>query len=382
VIPAPLNKWIPGVLSNTQIKQLCRPGWIEGGVKDDQIGYSALDLTLTGEGYHMLQGCVKPFGGNYDQVLNNRAFAKSLGKKESFVLLPKETYVFRIQQRLGHQLLSEAIHGQATARSSIGRMDVLARLIVDGMKSYEGFRPDIDKCASGQMYLEVTPITFKVRVREGIPLSQLRFFYGEPENCEISGKELYGAVLPGSPADGFLTVNLEDTEVVKGQLGCAFCATRKMKNAQAIPLWPDKKLSDPRPFWKLLKSSKGVTEGNSEKYFKIDKDAFYILRSKEMISLPAGIAVYCRAIDETIGEMRIHYAGFVHPLFGRERKIWGTPLIFEVRGHDVEVTLTDGEKMARLTFYRMSENCKPKKDQKSGYEEQSLKLSGFFAPWK
>jgi len=88
--------------------------------------------------------------------------------------------------------------------------------------------------------------------------------------------------------------------------------------------------------------------------------------------------------------MRIHYAGFVHPLFGRERddKKTGTPLIFEVRGHDVKVTLTDGEKMARLTFYRMSEDCeRPKKaaqSQKSGYENQTLKLSEFFSPceWK
>jgi deoxycytidine triphosphate deaminase len=99
-----------------------------------------------------------------------------------------------------------------------------------------------------------------------------------------------------------------------------------------------------------------------------------------------GIAVYCRAIDETIGEMRIHYAGFAHPFFGRERadRQTGTPLIFEVRGHDVKVTLTDGEKMARLIFYRMSEDCRlPKQKtrrQKSGYENQTLKLSEFFSP--
>jgi dCTP deaminase len=383
MISAPLNKWIPGVLSNFQMRQLCKPGWIEGDVSDEQIGYSALDLTLTGEGYYMLQGCVKPFGESYEQILKNKAFAKPLGKKDSFVLIPKKTYIFRIQQRLGHQLLSsDAIYGQATAKSSVGRMDVLARLIVDGMKSYEGFTPDFEKGASGQMYLEITPITFKVRVKEGVALSQLRFFYGKPEDCEVSGKELYGSVLPNSSGDGFLSVNLKDVEVGKGQFGCAFCANTK--RAGAISLWKEKAkpLPDPKGFWKLQKSSKGLTETQSERYFKINKDAFYIIRSKELISLPAGIAVYCRAIDETIGEMRIHYAGFVHPLFGRERQIWGTPLIFEVRGHDVEVTLTDGEKMARLTFYRMSDHCKVNKKQKSGYEEQSLKLSGFFAAWK
>jgi dCTP deaminase len=80
--------------------------------------------------------------------------------------------------------------------------------------------------------------------------------------------------------------------------------------------------------------------------------------------------------------MRIHYAGFVHPFFGKDRsdeKV-GTPLIFEVRGHDVGVILKDSEKLARLTFYRMSQDCKL--DGKSDYGEQTLQLSKFFGPWK
>lgn len=120
----------------------------------------------------------------------------------------------------------------------------------------------------------------------------------------------------------------------------------------------------------------------------IEKDKFYLLRSKEKISVPPGIAIYCRASDETIGEMRIHYAGFAHPYFGYERNdgVEGTPLIFEVRGHQVNVTLTDGEKMANLTFYRMSkdgekEESKNGEKKESSYQKQSLQLSKFFAPW-
>jgi len=382
---SPLNRWIPGVLSNTQMRQLCRSGWIEGTIKKGQIGYSALDLTLSGEGYQMLHGCVKPFGESYDQVLENKDLAKRLRKKDSFILIPHETYVFRIQQRLGHQLLSsEATYGQATAKSSVGRVDVLVRLIVDGMHSYEEYTPDLGKPGTGQMFLEITPMTFKVRVKEGIALSQLRFFYGKPENCEIRGPELYRSVLLGGGfTDGSLSVDLTDAEVVPQTLGCAFCADSNCR--EAIALWKGAQptLADPKKFWKLLRASELQTGTASKKCLNIKKDAFYILRSKEKISLPTGIAVYCRAIDETIGEMRIHYAGFVHPLFGNERqdKKRGTPLIFEVRGHDVQVTLTDEEKMAHLTFYRMSENCKAI-DEKSDYEEQTLQLSGFFARWK
>jgi deoxycytidine triphosphate deaminase len=92
-------------------------------------------------------------------------------------------------------------------------------------------------------------------------------------------------------------------------------------------------------------------------------------------------------MDETLGEMRIHYAGFAHPFFGVDRSDdkEGTPLIFEVRGHNVKVNLTDGEKLARLVFYRMSEDCKepPKGAQKKqgDYNEQELKLSKLFKKW-
>ncbi|MCK4783234.1 MAG: 2'-deoxycytidine 5'-triphosphate deaminase [Desulfobacteraceae bacterium] len=119
---------------------------------------------------------------------------------------------------------------------------------------------------------------------------------------------------------------------------------------------------------------------------KIHKTHFYILRSKEMISLTEGVAVYCRATDEAIGEMRIHYAGFVHPFFGKERgdDQKGTPLIFEVRGHDVNVSLKDGEKMARLAFYRMSRPCEKHREKHKkvkSYNEQILELSNVFAEW-
>jgi dCTP deaminase len=120
----------------------------------------------------------------------------------------------------------------------------------------------------------------------------------------------------------------------------------------------------------------------------IKPDVFYILRSKEKLCVPKGVAIYCRASDETMGEMRIHYAGFVHPHFGlfREDGTQGTPLIFEVRGHQVPVSLADKEKMANLIFYRMSEDPpelteEEKKEEAKGYGSQDLKLSTFFEEW-
>jgi len=149
-----LKKWIPGVLSNSQVRQLYHAGWIEKIVDPKaQLGYSALDLTLAGDCYQMLQGSVKPCGEDYNQVvLQNRRLARRMPKREAYVLQPKQTYLFPIQQRFGHQFLrSQALYGQATAKSSVGRMDVLARLIVDGMASYEEFTPEQVEKGNGRM---------------------------------------------------------------------------------------------------------------------------------------------------------------------------------------------------------------------------------------
>ena len=56
-------------------------------------------------------------------------------------------------------------------------------------------------------------------------------------------------------------------------------------------------------------------------------------------------------------------------------------MIFEVRGHQVDVTLGHGEKMANLIFYRMSKDCSSEDNEQSAYGKQTLQLSKFFEEW-
>jgi dCTP deaminase len=372
--------WIPGVLSNSQLDEICRVGFLERSVPQNAKG-SAVDLTLSNDGYKMIQGSIKPFGKSFEHhIVSDTSLAEKL-KPESdgtYILNARQTYLFRLEQKLGPDCRASQngkLYGQATAKSSVGRMDVLARLIVDGMDTYEGFTPNGLNNGDGVMYLEVTPITFDIRVKQGIALSQLRFFFGHPDTAEISGADLYESVLKNGGADGSLSVDLSETVVGSGS-GCAFKA-KFQEGREPVRMWTEDPKPDPAPFWDLISATPLQKAGR--RLLKIERESFYILRSKEHIALPAGVAVYCRATDETIGEMRIHYAGFVHPCFGMNRKdgISGTPLIFEVRGHDTEVALTDGEKMARLIFYRMSADATAD----STYQLQTLQLSNFFAPW-
>ena len=377
----PWKDWIPGVLNNVQLAELCEKGLITGKIPaslKEAIGLSSIDLSLSDEGYELIDGAVKPVGPDaYDWFIKNHGLAKEMKKSdaEAYTLKSGKTYVFRLNENLDRRLADAGIYGQATAKSSVGRVDVLARLIVDGMDTYEGFDPEGLDRRCGNLYIEITPITFDVKVKADIKLSQLRLFYGKPENAEIRGAEAFKTIFRGAgQRDGTLTVDLDS--VKEGTLDVsAFCAHRGASH-EPIPLWKQAVRPDPCKHWKFVAATPG-------KRLKIEDTKFYILRSKETLAVPKGIAVYCRASDETIGEMRIHYAGFAHPLFGRERKDGkiGTPLIFEVRGHQVNVSLADGEKMANIILYRMSEDCSPPEKKDGPYEQQTLKLSDFFDKW-
>lgn len=367
----PCKDWLPGALNRNQIEHLVREGVLRVGPKDE-IGVASVDLSLSDQGFKMGSGSIKPS--------KRRKYHEVLGEKLEhsdgyFDLLKGNTYVVKLCTELDPRKIRNAqIYGQATAKSTIGRVDVLARLIVDGMDRYECFEPDNFE-GTGEMYVEVTPITFDVKVRCGSSITQLRLFYGNPRQCEIHGKEVCMTVLrddSGTPVEeARLTLDLEPDS--HGGLGVAAFRAKPSKSRDFIDL-SAKEAYNPCKYWQFC-------ETDSNGRLQIQSDRFYILRSKEKLWLPEGVAIYCQASDETIGEMRIHYAGFVHPHFGTDKnaKPIPTPLIFEVRGHQVHANLTDGEKMANIVFYRMSQNAvHPSEDSYSG---QELKLSKIFKSW-
>lgn len=253
------------------------------------------------------------------------------------------------------------------------------------MSHYEYFDASKLRLGSGDMFIEIIPISFGVTLNKGASLSQLRLFNGKPEESMIKERDFIKSILHGSAdGEGFLTVDISNTKI-NNEEAAAFCACNKSAENLYIDICEtdDRNKPCPSSYWRFVKSE-------DNKHLKLENGKFYLLRSKERIELPSGIAVYAKAMDETLGEMRIHYAGFVHPFFGKNRldQKTGTPLIFEVRAHNVDVTLCDGERLAKLNFYRMSENAKEpssedrekNKDQEK-YNNQELLLSKHFKDW-
>ncbi len=338
----------------------------------DDVDLSAFDLHLSQYGWKM-RGSIKASSDTTIDKITGEYSEEQLPKKGPWILEKGNTYIFRLREYLKLPENSK-VFGRATGKSSVGRLDVLTRLMVNNCPSFDTIDND---CYKGSLYLEVTPITFPIKVQEGIALSQLRLFRGAPELSELHDElALFSPMIlkengdPKTDDVRDLTVNLAPNE----QGISAFMAESINDNNLVVDLTKGSGKNDPHKFWKPKTPTKNGT-------LEIEPEKFYILRSKERFRLLQDVAVYCQAISETLGELRIHYAGFVHPGFGLENDIKnGTPVIFEVRGHNVATFLRDGETLAHIKFYRMSRSCPGGclKTKKSVYDKQDLKLSKYF----
>ena len=114
----------------------------------------------------------------------------------------------------------------------------------------------------------------------------------------------------------------------------------------------------------------------------LSPDAFYILASKEYVSVPSNYAAEMRAYDTKVGEFRAHYAGFFDPGFGlTELGASKTKAVLEVRSHDVPFLIEQGQTVCRLVYEPMANVPKHLYGETSGtnnYQAQGLKLAKHF----
>src|SRR5208283_4897998 len=96
----PWKEWIPGALTDKQVRALIQADYIENA-QAPGVDYSSFDLTLDNEGWEMIRGSVKPFGGGFSNFLDTQTdCAKRITAEDGvFSLLPKKTYVFRLKER-------------------------------------------------------------------------------------------------------------------------------------------------------------------------------------------------------------------------------------------------------------------------------------------
>ena len=364
-----LKEGRPGILSKQQILSL--EGTVITDLTKESVGPSAFNLHLSHQGWEM-KGSIK---GSDNTLIDEigESYGQTFSMQRTKKLKAKQTYLFKLKECL--KLPSEGkLYGRATGRSSIGRLDVLTRLMVDKCSLYDEIDPKED-LYPGRLYVEITPITFDIVVQEGVSLNQLRLFRGRPELSELKNDEieLFGGMILDENHKPKVKEKVYDLRVdlTPDPQNKISAFTAEDGRNLTVDLTQGAKYLDPQKFWEPITLK-------DDFILEMERERFYILRSKERFKLPLDVAVYCQAISENLGELRIHYAGFVHPGFGLHRSE-GTPIIFEVRGHNVTTFLQDGETLAHIKFYRMSESCESPED--SAYEKQELKLSSYFKDW-
>jgi dCTP deaminase len=382
----------PGVLNKKQMLALIKDGIIEGwNSSDADVGDSSLDLHIGDRCWELPAGFKCRSGQHIDDIILSavhdlKGVTQTNDLRSGLSLEIGHTYLFEIQEYCN---LSDNLYGQGSGKSSIGRLDVLTRLLCDQEYKY-------DYVSSGprkKLYVEVTPLSFPIFIKYGDPIYQLRFTWGAFNLIQIRKEllELYSVMMKDEDGKKSLTgddqinlrLNLNPVKVPGLKNPVVAFKAKKNNSFKALNVNAKSESYEPREYWEPIGQDKLVTlKGQSA--LQVERDAFYILRSKERFNLPYDIAVYALAMTEEVGELRIHHAGFVHPGFGSIRRDGkGTPLIFEVRGHDVNMYLVHGDLMATLKYYPMSEKShraqKPQeKVIQNRYEEQGLKLSTIF----
>jgi dCTP deaminase len=271
--------------------------------------------------------------------------------------------------------LNAAVGGFANPKSSTGRLDVLTRLITDRGPAFDR----VARGYHGPLYVEIAPRTFSVVVRTGVRLNQLRFRRGSPQ---VSPGELQrlrdaGQIVLGPEGDrslgddGMLRVTVD----LGGEGEQRLIGFRARKHTDRIDV--DKiDHYDPRAFWEPIHVDR-------EPRIILDPNDFYILMTRESVGIPPDYAAEMMAYDTTVGEFRVHYAGFFDPGFGWDRAAGGSRAVLEVRSHEVPFLLEHGQTVGWLRFEPMA--GRPDRIYGGGigsnYQNQGLALAKQFKPF-
>ncbi len=361
-----------GVLPSQALEKMIANGGIRAraAILPDQVQPSSLDLRLGAEAFRVRASFLAAGSATVTSKLDQYTL-HALDMSRPAVLEKGCVYIVPLQEEI---LLPANISGKANPKSSTGRLDIFTRLITDEGRQFEmvpaGYR--------GRLYAEIVPRTFSIVVRQGDRLSQLRLFQGDHHPSDALLREIETAetlvYLPDeSKGEAKIENGLRLSVDLAGIEGSPVIGYRAKKHAPLIDLSRIQHY-DVEDFWDPI-------QRNESRTLILDPEDFYILASRERVRIPPEYAAEMVPYDPTIGEFRIHYAGFFDPGFGYGAgDINGTRAVLEVRSHEVPFILEDGQVVASLVFERLLERPRALYGEGIGsnYQRQGLKLSKHF----
>jgi dCTP deaminase len=332
------------ILPSQHIRRMIQDASISGACEmlADQIQPASLDLRLYNRVWRVTASFLPGAGMRVTALLNDIALHE-IDLRPGAVLKTGCVYVAELQEYLS---LSPDVHALANPKSSTGRLDVFVRVITDGGTAFDKVPSGYD----GPLYAVIFPQTFPVLVRTGSRLAQLRFVRVAPLAETARRNQLVSIGLAGGGVVGYRAkrhTGLIDVDRVGAY--------------------------DVADFWEPVTAPNGR--------LILDPDQFYILASKEAVSIPPTHAAEMVPFNPAMGEFRIHYAGFFDPGFGwSEAGGAGSKAVLEVRSHKTPFILEDGQIVGSLVFERLAEIPGQIYGARIGshYQAQGLKLSKHF----
>ncbi len=327
-----------------------------------QLQPASLDLRLGDVAYRVRASFLAGEGHKVEDRLSAFEMHR-IDLRQGAVLEKGCVYVVPLQERL---TLPDSVSAVANAKSSTGRLDLLTRTITDGGAEFDRIPSGYD----GPLYAEICPRSFSVLVRPGMRLNQIRFRAGQAVLDDATLETLHretplvdGPAVIGDGLGFSVDLKLPDTSLV-GYRAKPHTGVIDLDNIGHYP---------PADYWEEVHSSAG--------HIILDPGAFYILVSREAVTIPPDCAAEMAPYLAMVGEFRVHYAGFFDPGFGHASAGGsGSRGVLEVRCHEAPFVLEHGQIVGRLVYERMqaTPDVLYGSDMKSNYQGQGLKLSKHF----
>lgn len=332
-----------GAVPSQMIREMIKGGFIKNAIEEN-INPASYDLTISDEIYRV-DGIFQPRQG---EVMENllglmnavpHALSNSLDKGVNYLAKLNESF---------H--LPEGVYGYCNPKSTTGRNDIHVRILADGVLRYDA----LPHSYRGNLWVSIIPKSFPVKLYKGVALSQLRLFNEDTRFNELDlqiyfkkDRLLWNTSeqrpfeyeeIKTRDNDGSLILTLD---LASDIVGYECMGTDKVLDFSKIK---GHKADD---FFKPLKKMD---------YIHLRKNAFYILSTREAVSIPPHLTCEMVPMDERSGEFRSHYAGFIDPGWGwgKEGEGQGRPLTLEVRPFE-DIIIRDNQPIGKIRFEKVME---------------------------
>jgi len=345
---AELNSGTQGVLPSQLLGDAVHAGWLDAGelrIPPANIQPASVDLRL-GERAYRIRCSFLPGDKEVEHKVKDFVVDELDLRREGAVLETGRPYLVPLAESLS---LPSFVRAKANPKSSTGRLDVFTRVVSDYSYRFD----EISDGYQGPLYVEIVPLSFAVRVRQGLALNQLRLMVGRAtlgdDDLRVLHAEdplLYVGDRPASDRElatgGGLFLSLD----LSGGRG-ASVGYRAKEHTLALDMAKPRthRVDD---YWEEVRAE---DEGRAV----LAPERFYLLLSRESVRIPPHLACEMTAYDPTSGELRTHYAGFFDPGFGYDPtgQLKGSRAALEVRAHDVPFMIEHGQQVCKLTFEKM-----------------------------